>query len=87
MVHNFDNHNNILKKIEELREKIRYHNYRYYVLDNPTVSDAEYDQLMRDLIELEEKYPRYITLSSPTQRVGVEPVSGFSTVKQLLTRG
>ena len=83
MVHNFDNHNNILKKIEELREKIRYHNYRYYVLDNPTVSDAEYDQLMRDLIELEEKYPRYITLSSPTQRVGVEPVSGFSTVKHI----
>jgi len=52
-------------------------------LDNPTVSDAEYDQLMRDLIELEEKYPRYITLSSPTQRVGVEPVSGFSTVKHI----
>jgi len=37
MVHNFDNHNNILKKIEELREKIRYHNYRYYVLDNPAI--------------------------------------------------
>ena len=83
MVHNSNNHDNILKKIEELREKIRHHNYRYYVLDNPTVSDAEYDRLMRDLIGLEEKYPRYITLSSPTQRVGIKPVSGFSTVKHI----
>jgi DNA ligase (NAD+) len=83
MVHNSNNHDYILKKIEELREKIRYHNYRYYVLDDPTVADAEYDRLMRGLIELEEKYPRYIALSSPTQRVGVEPVSGFSTVKHI----
>jgi len=78
------NYNNIEKNIEELREKIRYHNYRYYVLDNPIVSDAEYDQLMRDLIELEEKYPRYITPSSPTQRVGIEPVSEFVTVKHII---
>jgi DNA ligase (NAD+) len=84
MVHNSDNHNDINKKIEELREKIRYHNYRYYVLNDPTVSDAEYDQLMRDLIELEEKYPRYITPSSPTQRVGIEPVSRFTTVKHIV---
>jgi len=84
MVHNSNNHDNILIKIEELREKIRYHNYRYYVLDNPTVSDAEYDRLMRDLIELEEKYPRYITLSSPTQRVGIEPVSEFAAVKHIV---
>jgi len=83
MVHNSNNHDYILKKIEELREKIRYHNYHYYVLDDPTVADAEYDRLMRDLIELEEKYPRYITPSSPTQRVGIEPVSGFSTVKHI----
>lgn len=83
MIHNFDNHVNIIKKIEELREKIRYHNYRYYVLDDPTVSDAEYDRLMRDLIELEEKYPRYITPYSPTQRVGIEPVSEFTTVKHI----
>ena len=80
MVHNPDNHIGIIKKIEGLREKIRYHNYRYYVLDDPTVSDAEYDQLMKDLIELEEKYPRYITSYSPTQRVGIEPVSEFTTV-------
>jgi len=83
MVHNPDNHNDIIKKIEELREKIRYHNYRYYVLDDLTVSDAEYDRLMRDLIELEKKYPRYIAPSSPTQRVGIEPVSEFTTVKHI----
>jgi len=83
MVHNSDNHDNVIKKIEELREKIRYHNYRYYVLDDLTIADTEYDQLMRDLIELEEKYPQYITPSSPTQRVGIEPVSGFTTVKHI----
>jgi len=79
---NFNSHD-VGKKIEELRNKIRYHNYRYYVLDDPTVADSEYDQLMRDLIELEEKYPQYITPSSPTQRVGIEPVSGFTTVKHI----
>jgi len=85
MVHNSDNRDNIIKKIEELREKIRSHNYRYYVLDDPAVSDTEYDRLMRDLIELEEKYPRYIIPSSPTQRVGIEPISGFTTVKHITT--
>ncbi len=83
MVHNSNNHDNILKKIEELREKIRYHNYRYYVLDDPTITDAEYDQLMKELAEWETKYPQHINSSSPTQRVGVEPVSGFSTVKHI----
>ncbi|MBU4511108.1 NAD-dependent DNA ligase LigA, partial [bacterium] len=79
---NFNSHD-VGKKIEELREKIRYYNYRYYVLDDPTVADIEYDQLMRDLIELEEKYPQYLTPSSPTQRVGIEPVSGFTTVEHI----
>jgi DNA ligase (NAD+) len=83
MVHNSNNHSNIIKRIEELREKIRYHNYRYYVLDDLTIADTEYDQLMRDLIELEEKYPQYISSSSPTQRVGIEPVSGFTTVEHI----
>jgi len=83
MVHNSDNHNDIIKKIEELREKIRYHNYRYYVLDDPIISDTEYDRLMKELAEWEKKYPQYIIPSSPTQRVGIEPVSGFSTVKHI----
>jgi len=83
MVHNSDNHNDITRKIEELREKIRYHNYRYYILDDPTDSDAEYDRLMRNLIELEEKHPQHVTPSSPTQRVGIEPVSEFTSVKHI----
>jgi len=83
MVHNSDNHDDIIKKIEEIREKIRSHNYRYYVLDDPIISDAEYDQLMKELMEWEKKYPQYITSSSPTQRVGIEPVSGFTTVKHI----
>lgn len=83
MVHNSNNHDNILKRIEELREKIRHHNYRYYVLDDPTVVDAEYDQLMKELVEWETKYPHYVNSSSPTQRVGIKPVSGFTTVKHI----
>ncbi|MCJ7656723.1 MAG: NAD-dependent DNA ligase LigA [Candidatus Atribacteria bacterium] len=83
MVHNPDIPDNIIKKIEELREKIRNHNYCYYVLDDPTVSDAEYDQLMKELEDWETKYPQYITPSSPTQRVGIEPVSKFTTVKHI----
>src|SRR5665648_1013022 len=80
MVHHSDNHDNILKKIEELREKIRNHNYCYYILDDPTVSDAEYDQLMKELADWETKYPQYINSSSPTQRVGIEPVSKLSLI-------
>ncbi len=83
MVHNSNNHDYILKKIEELREKIRYHNYRYYVLDDPTVADAEYDQLMKELADWETEYPQYINSSSPTQRVGLEPVSEFSKVTHI----
>lgn len=83
MTNHVDKQTGILKKIEELREKIRYHNYRYYVLDDPTVSDAEYDQLMRNLVELEEKHPRYLNPYSPTQRVGIEPVSQFTSVKHI----
>jgi len=83
MVHNSDNYDDIVKKIEELREKIRYHNYCYYVLDDPIISDVEYDQLMRELMELEKENPQYIAPSSPTQRVGIEPVSEFTTVKHI----
>ncbi|MEA3407642.1 MAG: NAD-dependent DNA ligase LigA [Chloroflexota bacterium] len=61
------------KAAEELREAIRYHNYRYYVLDDPVISDAEYDELMRSLETLEEKFPSIRTPDSPTQHVGGEP--------------
>ncbi|MCS7199636.1 MAG: NAD-dependent DNA ligase LigA [Caldimicrobium sp.] len=70
----------ILEKIKRLREEIEYHNYRYYVLDSPVISDAEYDALMRELRELEAKYPQLITPDSPTQRVGFKPAEAFKEV-------
>ena len=70
----------IVQKMERLRAELRYHNYQYYVLDNPSISDAEYDQLMRELIELEAEYPELITPDSPTQRVGHAPSARFATV-------
>ena len=70
-----------LKRIAELREQLNYHNYRYYVLDDPVISDHEYDQLMRELIELEARYPETVTPDSPTQRVGHAVVGGFAQVE------
>jgi DNA ligase (NAD+) len=72
------------KRIEELKEQISHHNYRYYVLDDPVISDAEYDALFRELRELEEKFPQYLTPDSPTQRVGAPPREGFSKVRHTL---
>jgi len=66
--------------IEELREAIRYHNYRYYVLDDPVISDAAYDQLMQDLQTLEDRFPELKTPDSPTQRVGGEPRDALGLV-------
>ncbi len=65
----------------ELRDQIRYHNYRYYVLADPVVSDAAYDELMRQLQTLEAAHPELITPDSPTQRVGAPPVEGFVKVR------
>ena len=67
----------IEKKIEALREKIRHHEYRYYVLDDPEISDAEFDQLMNELKKIEDEHPELITPDSPTQRVGGKPREGF----------
>jgi len=69
------------KRIEKLREEINFHNYRYYVLDDPVISDPEYDRLMRDLEGLEKEYPRLITPNSPTQRVGAPPLDKFEEVR------
>lgn len=69
------------KKIEKLREEINFHNHRYYVLDNPAISDAEYDQLMRELEALEKQFPHLITGNSPTQRVGAPPLEKFEEVR------
>jgi len=71
----------IKKKIEKLRKEIEYHNYRYYVLDSPVISDKEYDRLFRELVELEKKYPQFYDPNSPTQRVGATPSEKFVTVK------
>ncbi len=67
------------RRIEELRKEIHYHNYRYYVLNDPVISDAEYDALMRELRELEAQFPDLITPDSPTQRVGAPPQEEFKT--------
>lgn len=63
-----------------LRTTIEYHNYRYYVLDDPEVPDAEYDRLIRELENLEQAYPQLVTLDSPTQRVGARPLPAFREV-------
>lgn len=70
----------VRQRIEELRKEIEFHNYRYYVLDSPVISDAEYDRLYRELLELEEAHPEFITPDSPTRRVGGEPMEGFERV-------
>ena len=68
-------------KIEELRRLVRRHDYLYYVLDRPEISDAEYDKLVQELKRLEEAHPELITPDSPTQRVGGQPVEGFAQVQ------
>jgi len=70
----------IRHELEALREKIRYHNQRYYNLDDPEISDAEYDRLFQALLEIEKGYPDLITPDSPSQRVGSEPRESFSQV-------
>lgn len=71
----------IMRRADELREQIRHHDYLYYVLDSPEISDAEYDRLFRALEELEQIYPDLITPDSPTQRVGGEPLEKFLQVE------
>jgi DNA ligase (NAD+) len=69
------------RRVEELRDLIDHHNYRYHVLDDPEVSDAEYDELMRELRALEEEFPEFITPDSPTQRVGARPTELFAPAR------
>ncbi len=71
----------LIRRVESLREQIRYHNYRYYVLDEPVISDAEYDALMRELRNLEAAHPELVTPDSPTQRVGAPPSEQFAKVQ------
>lgn len=69
------------QQIHHLREQINDHNYRYYVLDQPTISDAEFDRLFNELKSLEQEHPELITPDSPTQRVGATPSAAFQTVR------
>ncbi len=75
-----DKHSDVAGRMEALRDQLQEHNYRYYVLDDPVVSDAEYDRLLRELQELESDHPDLISSDSPTQRVGAHPSEGFDTV-------
>lgn len=68
-------------KIRTLRNTIEEHNYRYYILEEPSIPDAEFDRLFRELQELENQFPEFKTIDSPTQRVGIAPVSAFKTVQ------
>ena len=70
----------VQRKIDVLRDKIRYHEHRYYVLDDPEISDAEFDRLMNELKALEAEHPELVTPDSPTQRVGGKPREGFVKV-------
>ncbi|HDZ59945.1 MAG TPA: NAD-dependent DNA ligase LigA, partial [Actinobacteria bacterium] len=74
----------ITQRVYELRRQLEHHNYLYYVLDQPEISDAEYDRLFNELKQLEEQYPQLRTADSPTQRVGAEPLDSFRQVKHPL---
>jgi DNA ligase (NAD+) len=72
------------RRAEELRRQIHFHNYRYYVLDSPVISDAEYDRLFRELQDLEAAHPELVTADSPTQRVGARPRPEFGEVRHAI---
>jgi DNA ligase (NAD+) len=71
----------VTRRAAELREEIERHNYQYYALDAPIISDAEYDQLFRELQSLESEYPALVTPQSPTQRIGTDPQGQFGQVQ------
>ncbi len=69
------------RRVEQLRRLVEHHNHRYYVLDDPQISDAEYDRLLRELSDLEARHPELLTADSPTQRVGGKPLDKFVTYR------
>lgn len=75
------------KRIDKLTEILNYHNRKYYIEDSPEIEDYEYDALMRELRALEEQYPEYLSDTSPSQRVGGAPVSGFKKVTHRIQMG
>ena len=77
----------IIEKVKKLREEIEKHNYNYYVLDNPTINDYDYDMMMRELKQLEAEYPELADPNSPTQRVGGEALNQFEKVEHRVQMG
>ena len=77
----------VRKRLDALRDEVNHHLYRYHVLDEPEISDAEYDRLFDELKALEEKHPDLITPDSPTQRVGAPPSDRFRKVQHLTPMG
>ena len=71
----------LARRAAELRRRIGEHNYRYYVLDRPTISDAAYDRLFRELQDLERRHPELVRPDSPTQRVGAAPADKFGSAR------
>ena len=71
----------ISNRLKELRDRLNRHNHLYYVLDQPEISDSQYDELIRELLQLEQEHPELMTSDSPTQRVGAGPAEGFSEVQ------
>ncbi len=74
----------VIRCVGRLRKEIDYHNYRYYVLDSPVISDAGYDRLMRELEAIEQRYPALVTPDSPTQRVGAAPLKEFRRIRHAI---
>src|SRR5205085_11448568 len=71
------------QRAAELRRQLEYHGHRYYVLDDPEISDADYDALLNELRDIEASHPELLTPDSPTQRVGAKPLDKFEPVKHL----
>ncbi len=76
--------NKTVQKIEKLKAKIEQANFQYHVLDQPEISDAEYDTLFRQLQQMELEYPQYVTQNSPTQRVGGKPLAHFNAIEHIV---
>jgi DNA ligase (NAD+) len=71
----------VVQRVAELRRELNYHNHRYYVLDDPVISDYDYDRLLQELRQVEEKHPELVTPDSPTHRIGGDPAEGFEQVE------
>ena len=72
---------NVTKRIDDLRRELNYHNHRYYVLDDPVISDYDYDRMLQGLRDIESEYPELVTPDSPTHRIGGDPADGFVQVE------